>query len=146
MVLFLTVFGSMGCSATGGVLLTQPRAANTGTGSLPAVYFPVHDIGGGGPAARLDATLVARRGCLFGITSTGSEYLLLWPRGYTIDPSSTVVSSPAGTVARVGGPLHVGGGAYDAAQEMFVRQHVSSPVPEQCRGDYWLVTETLPPP
>ena len=108
---------------------------------------PRHMLTGadGLPAGDLTATLDLRKGCLVLVTSDGTVNLALWlpsSRIQSADGALTVLD--AGAPARLGDPVHVGGGQYGPEQREFVEGLIGTAVHPACDVDaFWLVSEVL---
>jgi hypothetical protein len=108
---------------------------------------PRHTLTGadGLPAGDLVASLDLRSGCLVLVTPDGNVNLALWPpttRIASVDGALTVLD--AGEPARLGDPVHVGGGQYGLEQRAFVEGLIGTAVDPACDVDgFWLVSEVL---
>ena len=117
------------------VVLTAIVAACTGPSNLPT-----HVGFNGGPTALLSGQLVQVDECLYIDTPSGRD-LLIWPPGFGLVEDGVVVGGGR-PVAKVGQPITVGGGEYQARDYAFLRTRMSNDVPASCRDNrFWLVIE-----
>lgn len=69
--------------------------------------------------------------------------LLVWPYGYSLrimDKQIQVIDNDGQLVARVGDKIKVGGGEVPAE---IVEEYIGQPLPDDCEGPYWLVSEVI---
>jgi hypothetical protein len=100
--------------------------------------LPTHVGFNGGPTALMSGQLVEVDGCLYIETPSGPD-LLIWPPSFALVEDGVVVGGGR-PVARVGQPITVGGGEYQARDYDFLRTRMSNDVPAHCRdGRFWLV-------
>lgn len=105
----------------------------------PTPFFPQQrDARPDTMSALLVGELVLVDGCLRVNDSDGNNYLLVWPRGFSLRTKGNViqvVDSAGQPVARVGDKLKVSGG--EAPAEHIAKY--SAQLPSGCPGPYWIV-------
>ena len=82
--------------------------------------------------------LVLENGCLRSTSIGGTDYLLIWPKGFelTVDGQDIRVSDDSGVSLSVGEELRIGGGEKPLA---WLQPFVEQPFPNDCPGPYWVV-------
>ncbi len=95
------------------------------------------------PSVSMDALLVGKlilvKDCLRMQDSDNSNYLLIWPQGFSlnIEGESIQIKDNTGQfVVQVGDNVRVGGGEIPTEQ---IEHYVSQPLPNDCSGPYWIV-------
>jgi hypothetical protein len=124
----------------------SPSAPPTPPSAVEGVLFPRHLLTEEGPAALLEARLVLDSGCLWLQPEGQERNLAVWPSAYELARSDAgdllVLDGGRRVAASVGQAVRAGGGEYkDLA---FIERIVLEPLPAQCAGPVWLVTELLP--
>lgn len=73
-----------------------------------------------------------------------TDILLIWPYGYSLDVKDgkiQVLDEGGRVVARVGDSIKVGGG--ETTKEVVEENFIGKPLPDDCEGPYWLVSELI---
>lgn len=77
------------------------------------------------------------------ITGIGDSNLLIWPPDFSVhiqDNTIHILNKDGNTVARVGDKIKAGGGQVPAE---IVEKYIGQPLPDNCPGPYWLVSEVV---
>lgn len=112
------------------------------------IYFPVtKEVLVDYPVALTQGTLIfdgkyllIRSGFLF----FGTDTLAIWPYGYSVNVEGgeiQVLNESSQVVARVGDIIKMGGG--ETTKEVVEENYIGKPLPDDCEGPYWLVSEVL---
>jgi hypothetical protein len=134
-------FTVLACDASG-----AHSPSETVEGAMPSaeLFFPTHDVVGGGPAALLEARLETDLGCIWLQPERGPRYLAVWPSTYRPSTAAApigILDAKGNRIALVGELVKAAGGEYSDLAS--VDQLVGAPIPSQCRRAAWLVTELV---
>ena len=114
-------------------------------------FFPVQKAGLSRMEALLEGRLELDNGCLRVKYSDGNylgNYLLIWPHGFSLHTKGEeiqVIDINGQIVARVGDKITVGGGEIpgEGAKELIEESIVDQPLPDNCTGPYWIVSNVI---
>jgi hypothetical protein len=121
-------------------------AGCSGSSAESDPLFPTHDLEPEDSQTALVGELVLSGECLrIRSRDDGSDYLPLWPRGYSAERSEEKVSvrDPSGrTVGRTGAGIYAGGREHREVSHL-LDPAVSERVHSRCPGPYWVVSEDV---
>jgi len=92
--------------------------------------------------ARLIGELILNNGCIQVKNDEGINILLIWRPGFSVRVENDVIQvldSNGEVTASVGDFVAVGGGYTDNPES----RGLAEPIPEECKGSYYLVGETI---
>jgi hypothetical protein len=89
--------------------------------------------------ALLIGKLVIVKNCLRVEDNAKNNYLLIWPKGFSINREVTAIEvydSKGNSVAKVGDHIEFASG--EASKELFA-DFITLPFPTDCSGPYWVI-------
>ncbi len=120
------------------VLVLVPVACTT----TVEIFFPVQQSGFDQMTADFDGNLELVDGWLRG-RSLGSDYLLIWPYGFSVRGEGEeiqVLDGDGQVVAIEGEAIKVGGGEATAG---IVEKYIGRSLPDDLSGPFWIVSEVI---
>lgn len=127
------------------VLVVVPIVAVGCHDNTPSLtpFFPVQKSGLDQMLSLAEGKLVLDNGYLRLKRFFGKGDLLIWPYGYSLrieGKEIQAIDSDGQVVARVGDRIKVGGGEVPAE---IVEKYIGQPLPDNCTGPYWIVSEVV---
>jgi hypothetical protein len=125
-----------------GLLLMVLVLVPVGCSETVEVFFPVQQSGFDQMTADFDGNLELVDGWLRA-RSFGSDYLLIWPYGFSVrgeDKDIQVLDGDGQVVAIVGEAIKVGGGETTAK---IVEKYIGKLLPDDLEGPFWIVSEVV---
>ena len=115
---------------------------STNNSSTPS-FFPVQRAGPSQMDGLFKGRLELNNGCL-----RVDKYLIIWPHGFSLRTKGEeiqVIDSNDQVVARVGEKITIGGGEIpgEGAKELIEESIVDQPLPDNCTGPYWIVSNVI---
>lgn len=99
------------------------------------------------PSALIEGTLAQRDPCLFLEAEDGSTFLIIWPHGWGISPTTggerAIVDENGRVKHEIGTDVELGGGFVSENRDStgFPEELIGEPIPDACTADgYWLAS------
>jgi hypothetical protein len=125
-------------SLTGLLLIACSAPEPAPSGAPLPVIAQYREASNAFPTALMVGTVVEQDGCIRVRTDDDPRgHLLVWQPGHRIRRNGEqveIVDGRGEVIARVGGPINIGGGEMPA-----VENYLKAPIPPACSGPYWMV-------